>query len=165
MYGTVRQVEGGQEIRYERDLGHPAEEVWAAITDPERIPAWLGRAEIDLRVGGDYILRWDNSDAVMNGKITRLEPPTLLETDSTSHGMLRWELRPEGDACHLTLTVVIETPEHLTKAAAGWHLHLDLMEKALDGGRVDWSSDWMKDWERIHEGYVELYGEEAASRA
>ena len=164
MYANVRTLDQGHELRYERRLNHPVEEVWAALTEPPRIRDWLGRAErFELEVGGAYEIHWENSDAVMEATITKLEPPRLLETDSESHGRLRWELAADGAGCRLTLIVTMDAPEHLTKAAAGWHLHLDLMESRLDGATpVNWDEDdWMSDWERIHERYVELYGAEA----
>ena len=168
MFAKLRNVDEGQELRYERHLRHPAEEVWGALTDPARLPDWLGRAErLELSVGGAYEIHWENSDAVMDATITELDPPRLLETDSSAHGRLRWELEPEDGGCRLTLTVTVDAPEHLTKALAGWHLHLDLLESRLDGARaVDWEhDDWMSDWERLHERYLELYGAEPAKRS
>ena len=41
---------------------------------------------------------------------------------------------------------------------AGWHIHLDFLEEALDGHRVDWPN-WPKDrWDAHHERYVEKVG-------
>ena len=142
--------------------------MWAALTDRERLRDWLGRAErLELAVGGAYEIHWENSEAVMRGTITALDSPRLLETDSESHGRLRWELEPQDGGCRLTLTVTMDAPEHLTKALAGWHLHLDLLERRLDGSApIDWvRDDWMADWQDAHDRYVEMYGEEAANRS
>jgi uncharacterized protein YndB with AHSA1/START domain len=166
MYANVTKVDAGHEIRYERRLNHPVEKVWEALTDPERLPAWLGRAEqLELSVGGAYEIHWENSDAVMDGTITELDPPRLLETDSSSHGRLRWELAPQPGGCELSLTVTMDAPDFLTKALAGWHLHIDVLESFLaSGNRIDWEhDDWMSDWERLHERYVELYGAETGA--
>ena len=36
------------------------EDVWAALTDPETLTAWLcNEASVDLRVGGDFEFRGD----------------------------------------------------------------------------------------------------------
>ena len=39
-------------LRYERRYPDPIEKVWDAITQPERLVAWLGEAEIELEQGG-----------------------------------------------------------------------------------------------------------------
>ena len=159
--GTIEtRPDGTYVLRYERRLRHPIERVWAAITEPDRIEAWLARAELDLTEGGRVHLEWLNTDedgnrAVADGRVTRLDPPRVIEYDTDIHGLLRWELRPEGDATHLTLTVAAELPdEHVAKVRAGWHVHIDFLEDALDGRPVDWS-DWPMDrWEVHHERYL-----------
>jgi uncharacterized protein YndB with AHSA1/START domain len=166
MYANVTKVDDGHRIRYERHLKHPVEKVWGALTDPERLPAWLGRAEqLELVVGGPYEIHWENSDGVMDGTITELDPPRLLETDSISHGRLRWELEPQAGGCGLSLTVTMDAPDFLTKALAGWHMHIDVLESFLESGdRIDWErEDWMSDWERLHTRYIELYGAQAGT--
>ena len=50
------------------------EEVWDAITDPERIPRWIGGAVTgDLRLGGRYQIEGN-----AGGEILECEPPTRL---------------------------------------------------------------------------------------
>lgn len=40
-------------LHFERRYPHPIEKVWDAITQPERLVAWLGEAEIEREQGGD----------------------------------------------------------------------------------------------------------------
>ena len=50
------------------------EEVWDAITDPERIPRWIGGAVTgDLRLGGRYQIEGN-----AGGEILECEPPKRL---------------------------------------------------------------------------------------
>jgi uncharacterized protein (TIGR02246 family) len=53
----------------------------------------------------------------------------------------------------------LETPEeYIPQTLAGWHVHLDLLEEALEGGRVDWA-DWTTDrWQVHHDRYAENLG-------
>ena len=160
--GTIEtRPDGTHVLRYERRLRHPIDRVWAAITDPAEIEAWLARARVDLAEGGRVRLEWLNTDddgntAVADGRITRLEPPRLLEYDTDIHGVLRWELDPEADdATRLTLTVAARLPdEYVTKVRSGWHVHLDFLEDWLDDAtRVDWPR-WPRDrWAAINERY------------
>jgi uncharacterized protein YndB with AHSA1/START domain len=158
--GTVETIDGRYVLRYERRLAHPVARVWAALTEPAQLEAWLARAEIDLVTGGRVVLRWLNTDtegnyAVACGTITRLEPPQLLEIDTDIHGLLRWHLRPDGDGCVLTFTSTVAlAADWLPLVLAGWHAHLDFLTDALDGHAVDWRN-WPRDhWDALHAGYV-----------
>ena len=150
--------DGTSVVRFERHLAYPIEKVWAALTDPDQMIRWWGRGDLELVEGGRFKVEWQNTDdegnrAVMEGTITRLEPPRLLETSGGPHGDLRWELRPEGDGTVLSFTSTLELPEEFrTRHVAGWHWHLDALATILDGGEVDLVN--VTGWEQIHEGYV-----------
>jgi len=158
--GTLEISGDTSTLRFERRLAHPVERVWSALTDPDEIEAWLAHAELDLVQGGRVELRWLNTDedgntAIARGTVSQLDPPRLLELDTDIHGVLRWELEPDGNATELTFTVVNAMPEeYRTKVIAGWHVHLDFLEDWLTGERVDWPN-WPKDrWDAIHDRYV-----------
>ncbi len=156
--GTLESHDGLQVIRFRRRLAHPIERVWAALTEPAQMIAWLGDADVELEEGGRFVVRWLNTDdegnrAVMDGRITRLEPPRLLETDGDVHGVLRWELEPDGDGTLLRFSSTVDLPDEFrTKVLAGWHMHLDALEEVLAGGTVDLVE--LPQWEAIHERYV-----------
>jgi uncharacterized protein YndB with AHSA1/START domain len=163
--GTIQTHDDGTRVlRYERRLKHPIDRVWAAITEPDQIEAWLARAQVDLREGGSVSLEWLNTDengerydnSLATGTVTRLDPPRLVEYDTDVHGRLTWELRPEGDQTHLTFTAVIaEMPDDVApKSLAGWHTHLDFLEEALDDGvRIDWPNWPRERWAAHNERY------------
>lgn len=90
--------------------------------------------------------------------ITERDPPRLFEIAGDPHGVLRFELEPDGDACWLTFTATVAAPDDvLPLALAGWHVHLDHLEKLLAGDPVDWER-WDEQhrpaWERAHERYL-----------
>jgi uncharacterized protein YndB with AHSA1/START domain len=106
--GTIEQTDEMVTCRFERLLRHPPEVVWQAITEPDQIDRWMGtRPEIDLRPGGHYITHHGTGDRVVD-RITRLEPPRLLEHTFWAHvnpsARVTWELSPAGDGCLLVLT-------------------------------------------------------------
>ena len=166
--GIVETRDGEYVLRYERRLDHPLEKVWAALTEPDEIIGWLAEAEVDLVEGGGLVLRWQNTDdegnqAVMHATITRLDPPRLIEYEGDIHGTLRWELSEDGEGCRLRLTVVTSgVPEAARSLVlAGWHIHLDHLEDALEGRPVDWSH-WDEEhrptWQEHHDRYVAALG-------
>jgi uncharacterized protein YndB with AHSA1/START domain len=154
-YGTIEtRDDGSYVLRYDRRLRHPFDKVWSALTDPDRIEEWWARAEFELAERGRARLEWLNGDAVAEGRITRLDPRRAIEFDTDIHGRLLWELHADGDGTRLTLTVTAELPDdYLTKVVAGWHVHLDFLEDALDGRPVDWPN-WPQDrWQVVHDRY------------
>ncbi|MFE4196704.1 SRPBCC family protein [Paenarthrobacter sp. NPDC056912] len=50
------------------------EDVWSALTDPERLPRWFYPITGDLRQGGSYQLEGN-----AGGEIRRCEPPAILQ--------------------------------------------------------------------------------------
>jgi uncharacterized protein YndB with AHSA1/START domain len=147
-------------LRYRRRLSHPVERVWAALTEPAELVRWWGEvAAPRLQVGAPYAITWLNADEdgerlTMQATITELREHELLELEGEPHGTVRFELRPDGDATELLLQCTSPVPpEHRTSVQAGWHFHLDALERALDGGRTD-LADPAPRWAPIHERYV-----------
>jgi uncharacterized protein YndB with AHSA1/START domain len=160
--GTVEHRDGRTILRYERRLGHPVAEVWAALTEPARLREWLADADIELTPGGAVQLRWLNTDeegnhAVMDATITELDPPRVLEISGDPHGALRFELTEEGRATALVLTVTRTTDAGTDLVLPGWHIHLEHLADALAGRPVDWPS-WDRDhrprWRELRDAYA-----------
>ncbi len=164
--GVVETHGGHHILRFERYFHHSIERVWAAITEPDQLVAWLAEADVDLRKGGRIQLRWLNTGTVLNGTITQLDPPRLLEYAGDIHGLLRWELQQAPGGCVLTFSSTIPAPDfRIALFLAGWHVHLDFLEEALDGQTVDWPH-WPKDrWDRHYERYSQKQSEKPEERS
>lgn len=156
--GTLDIRETDCVVRFERDLTHPVERVWAAITEPDQLAGWWGRVDVVLRPGGRFVVEWRNTDdegnrATMHATITALEPPHLLELSGDRHGVLRFELRPQRAGSHLSFTSTVALPDEFrTKVLAGWHYHLDSLARTLDGQATDLVG--LPGWEELHDRYV-----------
>jgi uncharacterized protein YndB with AHSA1/START domain len=130
----------------------------AALTEPAELIGWWGRAEVDLVEGGRFVVSWLNTDdggnrAEMHATITRLDPPVLLETAGDLHGVLRWELRPEGRGTLLTFYSTVALPaEFRSMVLAGWHWHLDALAGFLGGTPADLVH--VHGWDLIHQRYA-----------
>jgi uncharacterized protein YndB with AHSA1/START domain len=61
-------------VTLRREYDAPVEDVWDAITDPDRIGRWFLPVTGDLRLGGTYQLKGN-----AGGEIRRCEPPRLLQ--------------------------------------------------------------------------------------
>src|SRR3546814_13659331 len=82
--GVIEPTADGGVIRFERRLAYPVDEVWDAVTNPERLADWWLPFDADitvhLRVRGELVMAGRCDDApTMNCTILRREPPTLLK--------------------------------------------------------------------------------------
>ena len=64
-------------IERETVIDAPVERVWELITEAEHVGRWFGDAgaEIDLRPGGDMVIRWAEHGA-SHGRVVAVEPHT-----------------------------------------------------------------------------------------
>ena len=144
--GTLTLEGGTYTIRFERLLAFPPTEVWAALTEPERLREWLAEATVVPGPGGSITLDFGADGGTEGGRITAWEPPRTLAYEWNFVGedpsFVRFELSVE-DAGSATRLVLEHT--RLEKAAgtgygAGWHAHLDQLEGHLRGEPVPWDS-------------------------
>jgi uncharacterized protein YndB with AHSA1/START domain len=148
-----------------RDLRHPPAAVWAALTDPEQLVSWApftagrdlgatGRATLTMIDGVDG----DRMDLPVT--VTRAEPPTLLEYTWGSDD-LRWELAATGGGTRLTLRHRVGSRDDMARAAAGWHLCFDVLERLLAGAPVPpvRGQDALEHgWAALHDQYATQLG-------
>lgn len=144
------------EVRFKRLLPGPIERVWAYLTDPEKRGLWLAGGSVDLRVGGENRMEFDNTQLAeptepvpekyrdhaedgcsFSGIITRYEPPhvfshTWSEADGSA-SEVTFELTPQGDDVLLVLThrKLGDDHEELLSVSAGWHTHLGILMAKL----------------------------------
>jgi uncharacterized protein YndB with AHSA1/START domain len=80
------------EVTREIVVPAPAVEVWAALTEPERLEEWFANdVELDPRPGGEGVFRWENGEELH---------ATVEEVDEERRLQLRWE---DGGEVELTL--------------------------------------------------------------
>jgi uncharacterized protein YndB with AHSA1/START domain len=135
---TAEQAAGGWTLVFVRDLKHPPDKVWAALTEPTQLREWAPFVpDRDLARTGPATLTMIDSDSPEDtaASVRRAERPTLLEY-SWGEDLLRWELAPAPLGTRLTLRHQVADRELLSKVAAGWHLCLDVAERLLDGRPV-----------------------------
>jgi len=143
-----------------RQLRHPPEKVWRALTDPAHLREWAPfEADKNLGNAGTVNLTWVGSPQAAATKVTRAEEPRLLE-----YGDLRWELEPLGNGTRLTLWHNIDR-RFISWGAAGWHICFDVLDRLLADapiGRIA-GPDALKfeGWKRLTEEYAAQFGNEA----
>jgi uncharacterized protein YndB with AHSA1/START domain len=146
-----------------RDLRHPPEKVWAALTEPAQLREWAPfAADRELASPGDATLTMIDGDASEDtpAHVRRAEPPTLLE-HTWGTDLLRWELAATDSGTRLTLRHTVEDREWVPKVAAGWHICLVVAEHLLDGqpiGPIRGANARNYGWDELHDAYAAKLG-------
>jgi len=148
-----------------RDLRHPPEKVWQALTDPAHLREWAPfEADSGLgRAGTTVKLKWANAANVFEATVTHADAPRVLQ-----FGDIRWELEPLGGGTRLTLWHSIDR-RFIAWGAAGWHICFDVLDHLLDGepiGRIV-GPDAAKfgAWQRLVAEYARQFGADLPSWA
>ncbi len=144
-----------------RELRHPPEKVWQALTDPAQVREW---APFDVdgslgTAGATVNLTWVGTPVPQRTTVTRADAPELLE-----YGDIRWELEPSDSGTRLTLWHSIDR-RFITWGAAGWHISLDVLDRRLAGRPLERlaGGDAMRfaGWQRLTAEYGRQFGVEA----
>ena len=140
-----------------RELRHPPEKVWQALTDPAHLREWAP-FEVDGSLGaaGTTVkLTWVGTLTPLETTVTRADAPKVLEYND-----IRWELEAFGGGTRLTLWHSIDR-RFISWGAAGWHSCLDVLDHLLSGtpiGRIVAGQAMKFDWPRLNSEYAQQFG-------
>jgi uncharacterized protein YndB with AHSA1/START domain len=142
--GSLRAVDGKAVVRMEDVFDTDIDDLWSALTDPERLARWIARVDGDLRLGGQFRASF-TSGWEGPGRVDVCDPPRRLlvtmSQDQDDETVIAAELVPEGGQTRL---VVEERGLPLDEAAAhgaGWQVHVEDLAAHLAGRpRADWQT-------------------------
>lgn len=121
----------------ERELAHPPEKVWRALTQPHLIEAWLMKSDFRPEVGAAFHMdaEWGRVD----GQVLELEPNRTLAYTWAGNGLesvVTWTLTPVGAGTRLRMEQTGFRPDQQLAyrgATAGWPRFLGALEEVLAG--------------------------------
>jgi uncharacterized protein YndB with AHSA1/START domain len=146
-----------------RELRHPPEKVWQALTDPAHLREWAPfDADGNLGTVGRVKLTWVGRPTPHETRVTRADAPKVLEFNWGGSD-IRWELEALGGGTRLTLWHNIDR-RFISWGAAGWHISFDVLERLLAGepiGRLV-GAKFMEfgGWQRLNAEYAKQFGVE-----
>jgi uncharacterized protein YndB with AHSA1/START domain len=146
----------GVRLRYQRRYPVPVEELWAAVTEPERLAGWIGTWTGDPVVGGtvDFTMLAEGETEPEPVTICECAPPHRLVVDwpVPDHALWRVEVTLTGQGAESELLFVhrLSEPEALGDVGPGWQYYLDRLGAALTGGP-------MPDWGDYYPALREVY--------
>lgn len=141
------------------------EDLWDAITTPQRLVRWFLPVEGDLKVGGRYQLKGN-----AGGTITRCERPEALDLTWEMMGGTSWvnlRITPDGENARLVLEHIAHTDgigeEHMKKfgpgaVGVGWDLSLHGLERHLMDPSVELDPAAFEEWTTSSEGKAFVRG-------
>ena len=119
----------------ERDIGHPPEKIWRALTQPHLIEAWLMKNAFAPVVGHRFDLSadWGKVDC----EVLEVEPNRTLAYSWVSQGLdsvVTWTLTPLATGTRLRMEQTGFQPDQLQAyhgAKAGWPRFFKALEQVV----------------------------------
>jgi uncharacterized protein YndB with AHSA1/START domain len=138
LLGRLQSADGKGVVRIEDRLEAKIDDVWSALTDPDRLAGWLGEVDGDLRPGGEFRARFFASGWEGTGRVEACEPPRRLlvvtkDAEEPDEHAIEATLTPDGDQ---TIVVWEERglPVDLLAAyGAGVQVHVEDLADHLAG--------------------------------
>ena len=121
----------------EREIAHPPEKLWRALTQPHLLEEWLMKNDFKPDVGHRFNLRGDWG-GVLDCEVLAVEPNRTLS--------YTWDFKHD-DAAYNLKSVVTFT---LTRTSAGTHLRMEQVgfrpdqKQAFGGARMGWQQFFTK---------------------
>lgn len=128
----------------ERDLAHPPEKIWRALTQPHLIAEWLMQNDFKPAMGHRFNLRtqaYGDWNGIIDCEVLAIEPnKTLSYTWDSGNGPLRvtsvvtWTLTPTDTGTHLRMEQSgfrSDQPQNYAGAKYGWQNFFAKLEQVL----------------------------------
>jgi uncharacterized protein YndB with AHSA1/START domain len=157
--GTVTtEDDGRQRVEFRRSWAEPIEDVWAALTEPDRLARWIGVYEGERHAGGTGTFAMTQEEGDAPG-----QPTTIVECDPPRRLVIEWpdasskmeridlDLGTEGGRTVLRFVQYFPPATDAVDWAIGWHWYLDKLGGEIDGSAVP--TDWDAFMAEVGPGY------------
>ncbi|WP_172294678.1 SRPBCC domain-containing protein [Pseudoruegeria sp. HB172150] len=120
----------------EREVAHPPEKIWRALTQPHLIEEWLMKNEFMPEVGHQFELKADWGKITC--EVTAVEPNRTLAYSWDAYSLksvVTWTLTPTETGTRLRMEQTgfqANQPQFYEGAQQGWPRFFDGLEKVLE---------------------------------
>ena len=154
--GVLNRRDGLPAVRFDRRYPTSAEDLWAAVTDPERLARWFMPVSGDLREGGEYTVDY-GPDGTGTGTVLTCDPGrgyvVSWQIDGADAGVVSVEILTGAGDPLLRLNHVKLPEAFAVGYAAGWHAYLDRLADDLAGEPL---TDFDQRWDAVMPAYRRL---------
>ena len=146
--GSLRSANGKGIVRIEDRLDAPVDDVWSALTDPQRLGSWLGDVDGDLHLGGEFHAHFFASGWEGTGRIDVCDPPHRLlvltkDAEDPADHVIEATLTADGGQTILVLEERGMPLDHLAAYGAGIQVHVEDLAAHIAGReRCDAEARW-----------------------
>lgn len=154
---VTRLDDGRQRLEFRRSWPDPIEDVWAALTEPDRMVRWIGTFDGERAVGatGTFTMTHENEPVGEPMTIVVCDPPRRLAVEWVQEDSDAWrvdlELSVEGGRTVLRFVQVFGADADVTEFALGWHWYLEKFGAEVDGSPVP--AEWEAFLARVGPSY------------
>jgi uncharacterized protein YndB with AHSA1/START domain len=159
--GSLHSVEGQGVVRMEDRLDTGIDDLWRALTDPERLAHWYGEVDGELSEGGEFRVRITLAGE-RTGKVEACEPPqrlllTMRDPDpqpgQPEQTVIEAQLIAEGAQTRLVWETRGMPIELLPAYGAGIQIHVEHLADYISGRelRIDEAR-----WDELFAAYEAL---------
>jgi uncharacterized protein YndB with AHSA1/START domain len=137
MMQTILQVEDSKTVVVEREIAHPLEKIWRALTEGPLIEDWLMKNDFKPVVGHHFDLRGDWG--VVNCEVLTVEQHKALSYAWEAMGLksvVTWTLTPTGKGTHLRMEQAgfrTDQEQAYQGAKYGWQKFFAELERVVGG--------------------------------
>jgi uncharacterized protein YndB with AHSA1/START domain len=155
--GALRPVDADKGAVRVHDLyATDIDDLWSALTEPERLARWIAEVKGDLSPGGEFTARFTSSWEGP-GRVDVCEPPHRLlltmnpgQDDET---VIEALLNAEDGGTRLVVEERGLPIAALASHGAGWQAHLEDLGALVSGHEP---TDWRSRWTELTPSYREL---------
>ncbi len=145
--GSLREQDGAGVVHVEDVYDTDIQDLWSAITEPDRLARWIVKVDGDPGHGGDFGLEFTSTWTGF-GRVDVCEAPRHLVVTTWSEedapGVIEATLVEEAGGTRL---IVEETGLPLDVYFAhgsGWQAHIEDLGHYLAGEPADWHARWQE---------------------
>jgi uncharacterized protein YndB with AHSA1/START domain len=153
LLGWTREVDGSGTVHVEDVYDTAIEDLWAAVTEPERLARWLAEVSGDLRVGGTFAARFTSSWEGP-GRVEVCEQPRRLlltmQPGTDEEMQIEALLTTEADGTRLVVEERGFPPGVAPDHGAGWQAHIEDLRAYLEGREP---GPWKQRWQELIPSY------------
>ena len=147
---VTTEPDGRRRLEFRRSWPDPIEDVWAALTEPERLARWIGVYAGGRGPGGTGTFAMTHEEGEPVG-----EPMTIVECDPPRRLVVQWNQQQEGSFWRIDLDLwteqgrtvlrflqVFPADTDVADFAMGWHWYLAKLAAEIAGspGPGDWDA-------------------------
>ena len=153
LLGWTREVDGSGTVHVEDVYDTGIDELWAAVTEPERLERWLAKVSGDLRVGGTFAARFTSSWEGP-GRVEVCDRPHRLlltmQPGTDEEMQIEALLTTESDRTRLVIEERGFPPGVAPDHGAGWQAHIEDLRAYLEGREP---APWKERWQQLVSSY------------